>query len=199
MRNFFRIIIVAISVDLISCSSPVNCTKYFTAYKEPIINNNQKLLLRTDGIYISKNGRAALFLFNDGKVKVYSPFFDTMRVELWAPPEKVLAEMQNSWEYKQKERWGDFFIKGNEIIIQRFNRNNEEICKRSVFEEKGRILNDSTIEIYSEYSYWWKDKHPVLYAPCVLNFYKTNAKPDSTIAWFINKNWYKNELNESRK
>ena len=55
------------------------------------------------------------------------------------------------------------------------------------------------IEIYSEYSYWWKDKHPVLYAPCVLNFYKTNAKPDSTIAWFINKKWYKNELNESRK
>ncbi|MBK8785200.1 MAG: hypothetical protein IPO01_04040 [Chitinophagaceae bacterium] len=199
MRNFFIIIVLVISVDLISCSSPVNCSKYFIAYKEPIINSNQKLSLRTDGIYISKNGRAALFLFNNGKVKVYSPFFDTLRAELWVPPQKVIAEMQNAWEYKQKERWGDFFIKGNEIIIQRFNRNNEEVCKRSVFEEKGRILNDSTIEIYSEYSYWWKDKLPSLSAPCVLNFYKTNTKPDSTIAWFVNKSWYKNELNEKRK
>ncbi len=199
MRNFFIIIILGISVDLISCSSPVNCTKYFTAYKEPIISSNQKLLLRTDGIYISENGRAALFLFNNGKVKIYRYFFDTLRMELWVPPKKIITEMQNDWEYKQKERWGDFFINGNEIIIQHFNHISQEVCKRSVFEEKGRILNDSTIEIYSKYSYWWKDKLSPLYTPCVLNFYKTDAKPDSTIAWFINKNWYKNELNESRK
>lgn len=50
--------------------------------------------------------------------------------------------------------------------------------------------------IYSKYSYWWKDKlSPLL--PLCFKFYKTDAKPDSTIAWFINKNWYKNELNES--
>ncbi len=107
--------------------------------------------------------------------------------------------MQEDWEFKRKENWGDYAVKENEIILQNFNRNNEEVCKRSVFEEKGRILNDSTIEIYSEYSYWWKDKSPTLYAPCVLNFYKTDTKPDSTIAWFVNKNWYKNELNTSRK
>ena len=199
MNKLFNAVLLTILIIFIRCNSPINCTKYFTAHKEAIMSSNQKLLLRTDGIYISKNGRAALFLFNNGKVKIYRYFFDTLRMELWVPPKKIIAEMQNDWEYKQKERWGDFFIKGNEIIIQRFNRNNEEICKRSVFEEKGRILNDSTIEIYSEYSYWWKDKHPVLYAPCVLNFYKTDAKPDSTIAWFINKKWYKNELNESRK
>ena len=199
MHNFFKILVLGILINSINCSSPIDCTKNFTTYKEPILHNNEKILLRTDGIYISENGRASFFLFNNGKVKIHSPFFDTLQGELWTPPQKVLEEMQDDWEFKQKERWGDYFIKGNEITIQRFNRNNEEVCKRSVFEEKGRILNDSTIEIYSEYSYWWKDKLPALYTPCILNFYKTDIKPDSTIAWFINKNWYKKELNSSRK
>lgn len=194
-----KIIILGIAVNLISCSSPINCTKYFNVYKAPVINNSEKILLRTNGIYISENGGASFFLYNNGKVKIFSPFFDTLRTDLWKTPNKIISEMQNDWEYKQKERWGDYSIKGNEIVIQRFNRNNEELCKRSVFEEKGRILNDSTIEIYSEYSYWWKDKLPTLYTPCILNFYKTDTKPDSTIAWFVNKKWYKNELNVDRK
>jgi hypothetical protein len=122
-------------------------------YKEPIINSNEKILLKTDGIYISKNGWAAFFLYNNGKVKIHRPFFDTIPEDRWRSPQKILKEMQDDWEFKEKERWGDYSIRGNEIIIQRFNRNNEEICKRSVFEEKGRILNDTTIEIYSEYSY----------------------------------------------
>lgn len=199
MYNFFKLILLGISINSICCTIPINCTKHFTAYKEPVINSNEKILLRTDGIYISDNGSASFFLYNNGKVKIYSPFFDTLRTELWKTPQKIIAEMQDDWEFKQKERWGDYSIKGNEIIIQRFNRNNEEICKRTVFEEKGRILNDSTIEIYSEYSYWWRGKLPALYTPCVLNFYKTDAKPDSTIAWFENKSWYKNELDGSRK
>ncbi len=199
MHNFFKILALWISINSISCSSPINCTKNFITYKEPISHNNEKISLRTDGIYISENGRASFFLYNNGRVKIHSPFFDTLQQELWATPQKVVKEMQNDWEFKQKERWGDYSIKGNEITIQRFNRNNEEVCKRSVFEEKGRILNDSTIEIYSEYSYWWKDKLPALYTPCILKFYKTDIKSDSTIAWFINKNWYKKELDNSRR
>ena len=199
MYKLLAIILIVVSFNLISCFSPINCTKYFTVYKEPIVINNKGISLRTDGIYLSKNGRASLFLFDNGRVKIFSPFFDTLKVELWKNPQKIIAEMQSDWEYKQKERWGDYAINGNEIIIQRFNFKSEELCKRSVFEEKVRILNDSTIEIYSEYSYWWKDKHPALSTPCVLNFYKTDIKPDSTIAWFINKNWYKKELDNSRK
>lgn len=182
-----------------SCNSPINCTKYFTIYKKPVVNNNEGKSLRTDGIYISKNGLASFFLYDNGKVKIHRPFFDTMPVSLWRNPQKILDKMQEDWEFKRKENWGDYTIQGNEIILQNFNLNNQEACKRSVFEEKGRILNDSTIEIYSDYSYWWKDKQPILYIPCVLNFYKTETKPDSTIAWFINKSWYKNGLNESRK
>lgn len=184
-------------IKISSCSSPINCVKTFTIYKEPVASSS--VLLRTDGIYISKNGAASFFLYDNGKIKIFSPFFDTIPAYLWKSPQNILKGMQGDWEYTQKERWGDYTIKGNEIIIQRFNRNNEEICKRSVFEEKGHILNDSTIEIYSQYSYWWTDKLPSLYAPCVLNFYQTNIKPDSTKAWYINKSWYKKELNVNRK
>lgn len=199
MYKYFKIAVLGISINSISCTIPINCIKHFTAYKEPVINNNKKISLRTDGIYISDNGRASFFLYNNGRVKIHSPFFDTIPEHLWRTPQRIINEMQDDWEFKRKENWGDYTIKGNEILLQNFNRNNEEICKRSVFEEKGRILNDSTIEIYSDYWYWWKDKHPTLYVPCVLNFYKTHVKPDSTIAWFINKNWYKKELDNSRK
>jgi hypothetical protein len=197
MRRIIKIILLAILINFSSCSSPINCIKPFTIYREPIVNNS--VLLRTDGIYISKNGAASFFLYDNGKVKIFSPFFDTIPANLWKSPQKILKEMQDNWEFSQKERWGDYSINGNEIIIQEFNRNNEEVCKRSVFEEKGRILNDSTIEIYSHYSYWWKDKLSSLYTPCILNFYQTDIKPDSTIAWFINKSWYKKELNVNRK
>lgn len=88
MYKFFKITLLVVTINLISCSSPINCIKHFTAYKEPIINSNEKILLRTDGIYISKDGGASFFLFDNGKVKIFSPFFDTSRVELWKNPQK---------------------------------------------------------------------------------------------------------------
>lgn len=63
-------------------------------------------------VFISENGRAALFLFNNGKVKIYRYFFDTLRMELGFLQKKIITEMQNDWEYKQKERWEIFLSMG---------------------------------------------------------------------------------------
>ena len=71
------------------------------------------------------------------------------------------------------------------------------MCRRWVFERKGKLLNDTTVEVYSDYSYWGGDS--LLHTPCVLNYYHTNIKPDSTNAWFEKKRWYKKGLHESRQ
>ncbi len=52
------------------------------------------------------------------------------------------------------------------MIIQSFGLSNDQLCRRAVYETKGVILNDSTIEVFSQYSYWFDHeliKEPIIY------------------------------------
>ncbi len=150
-----------------------------------------------NGLYISDNGKAAFFLYKNGKIKIHSPLFSLYEKKFWVTPDKVIQEMQDALYFNSKEWWGDYVVMNNEIKFQWFNRHNQEICKRWVFGGRGKIVNDSTIEIYLDYSTRGDDESPNV--QCLLHFYPVAIKPDSTKAWFNNKKWYKTKLHESRK
>lgn len=199
MKNVFLFIALFLTFNfIISCNLILpNCISHFSIYKEPKIDAENEISLQTHGMYISKNGKAAFFLYRNGKIKIHLPNFSSISREFWESPKEVINSMENSLYFNEKEWWGDFAIKNDTIIVQNFNKHNQYICKRWVFEERGRIINDTTIEIYLDYSYFTNDT--LSKTPCVLNFYPTTIKPDSTLAWFNNKKWYKKYLHESRK
>jgi hypothetical protein len=176
-----------------------NCKKKFDVFEHPISDRNSGKL-KTNGIYISETGNASFFLYNNGKTKLHRGPFQEYPQKYMLPIAKVLNEMEKEAYFNSKELWGDYEIKGNNIKVQGFNGYHwarEAVCKRSVFENIGKIVDDSTIEIYSEYSYLGKDTF--FSGSCIMHYYPVTTKPDSTKAWFNGKKWYKEQLHESRK
>lgn len=112
----------------------------------------------------------------------------------------VIKDIDSDNGIKLSEAWGDFQISGDQFIMQDFNPRHwarEAFCKRWVYEVRGKVLNDSTIEIYLEHAIGPKDT--LFDRKCVMHFYPLDSKPDSTKAWFNNKKWYREKLHESRK
>ena len=196
LTHLFRFVIILVFLVSCSCTFIFNDKSNFTLFKEPVIKNFDGTPLKTNGIYISEEGRAAFFLYNNGQVKILYPFFNHKTKEFWLNPSEVTRNMNVNWDFDSKEWWGNFSIDSNEIILRYFNRNNL-FRERYLFENKGEILNDSTIVIYSDYIYNTGDSF--LNTKCLLKFYPTSIKPDSTNIWFVNKKWYRKNLHESRK
>ena len=116
--------------------------KDFTIIHEPLLSAN-RFDLDISGIYGHPDSFSYVFYAN-GLVKTLA--------------DNQISEENNRvkliYDYKPKESWGYYKIKYDSIIIQRFNRHSEEIYKRWIIEDKGIILNDSTIRILSTHSYW---------------------------------------------
>ncbi len=172
------LIIIAISVLFVSCL--INKKKGFSVYTKPISPN--AFTLKTNGVYLSKSHKGGVFFFYKNGI-VYNEGFSKY-FSLTKPL------------YVDKDRWGHYMLKGDTIIIQTFGRNDQSIYKRWVIERKGIIINDTSFEIHSWFSHYGKTymKQKELY-----KLYKYKNKPDSTKAWFVNKNWYLENLHESRK
>jgi hypothetical protein len=196
LTHLFRFVIILVFLELCSCTFIFNDKSNFTLFKEPVIKNFDGIPLKTNGIYISEDGGGALFLYQNGQVKLLKPFFSQARKGIWLDPLDVLKGINLYWNFNTKEFWGSFIINDNEIIFQNFNENNI-LKERYLFEQRGRILNDSTIVIFSDYVYNTGDS--LLNTECLLKFYPTSIKPDSTNIWFVNKKWYRKNLHESRK
>ncbi len=179
-----------------SCVSPFNCRKQFTLFHEPIIKSNSNRHLLNEGIFISIDGKDAFYIYNNGLSKSISSS-KYLNHEFWKNPEIGIANLLTDDEYFKNEIWGHFQIIEDTIMIQSFGLANDQVCRRSVYEEKGIFLNDSTIKMFSSYSYWFEREF--LKEPIIYHLYKTNQKPDSTLAWFNKKRWYKKNLHESRK
>jgi len=196
LNKFCKVVIVIILIQLYSCKYIYNDTRNFNVYKKPISQSQNIISLKTNGVYISEDGGGALFLYQNGQVKLLKPFFSQARKGIWLDPLDVLKGINLYWNFNTKEFWGSFIINDNEIIFQNFNENNI-LKERYLFEQRGRILNDSTIVIFSDYVYNTGDS--LLNTECLLKFYPTSIKPDSTNIWFVNKKWYRKNLHESRK
>jgi len=120
-----------------------------------------------------------------------------MNQAFWLYPETAIDTILANDDYFKREIWGHYQIIYDTIIIQSFGLANDQLCRRSVYETRGIILNDSTIKVFSDYSYW--HNYELIKEPNIFRLYKTKHKPDSSIAWFNKKRWYKKNLHESRR
>lgn len=202
MNQKTSILLLLVTVIYFSSCIPAvllpNCRKGFDAYTLPITDAKSTSSLKTNGLYISDNGKAAFYLYKNGKVKILVPSFNSTDKKYWVSPNYVISERENMLYAYSKEWWGDYVIANNTITIQWFNRHYQEICKRRTFVAQGKIINDSTIDINLDY----RVKVKRIYmegGSCILRFYPLSPKPDSTKAWFNNKKWYKTKLHTSRR
>jgi len=180
----------------VSCVSPINCRKQFTIFMDPISVSSDEYKIHIDGIFVSVNQRGTFALYKDGKAKFIDSNFP-IGDEFWEYPERKISFIEKQISLIGKEGAGHYRILNDTIIIQSFGLSNDQLCRRSVYETKGIIMNDSTIKVFSDYSYWFDSE--LIKEPNIYRLYKTDQKPDSTLAWFNKKRWYKKNLHESRK
>ena len=187
MKSIHVIIGCSFLLLLASCVSPINCRKQFTIYKNPNNNVISEFSFLKDGVFVSLNGKNAFYLYNNDLVK---SILRTERANqlFWVCPVKEIYKILPDDEYFKREIWGHYQIINDTILIQTFGLSNDQLCRRSVYETKGVLLNDSTIEVFSYYSYWFESEF--INEPNIYRFYKTDLKPDSTLAWFNKKRWY---------
>ena len=178
-----------------ACVGIYPCRKQFSLYKEPFNPSNTKFPIKTNGVYISVNHEGSFYLYNNGYAKILFSNLPEGK-SFWKNPSIEIIELQSQEKYFRKEVWGNYIINNDTIIIQTFGLN-DQLCKRSVYQRKGVILNDSTIKLYSSYSYWFEREFVT--EPNTFRLYETEHKPDSTLAWFSKKRWYKKNLHESRR
>ncbi len=142
------------------------------------------------------NGGGALCFFDNGLAKYISSSVSANN-SFWINPEVEIKNLLENDQYFKKELWGHFQIIDDTIIIQNFGISNDQLCRRSVYEKKGVIVNDSTIIILSNYSFWFDND--LIKEPDTYRLFKTDQKPDSTLAWFRKKRWYHKNIDESRR
>jgi hypothetical protein len=197
-KNNFYVIFL-----LFSCNS----IKYFTTYKNPLIQNVKSYSIKSTGVYLGVNNGNAIYFYNNGLVKVYKdPEFSN---SYWTNPELATKSISSFFLNNPgyiDEWWGHYEIVNDSIYIQKFRRIFHAGCfKRYIIESVGTIANDSVIQIHYNISYW-----PIKYQKeykfkTVCNpsetyrFFPTNYKPDNTHAWFLDKKWYKEGLHPSRR
>lgn len=196
MKSIHVIIGCYILFLLASCVSPINCRKQFTVFMDPISVSSDKYKIRLDGIFVSVNGSDALCFYDNGLSKTISSFSFNID-SFWTNPNVDVSSLLKKDQYFRKELWGHFRISKDTLIIQSFGLSNDQLCRRAVYETKGVILDDSTIKVFSDYSYWFDSE--LIKEPNIYRLYKTDQKPDSTLAWFNKKRWYKKNLHKSRR
>lgn len=171
-----------------------NCHKRFTVYRDAVHDSTALTLLHSDGIYASEDTREVLFFKMNGLVKVYP--FCIPDSGFWHNPAHTIATIQSRYEPYAKDDWGAYSIVGDSLKIQSFNYHQTEVCKRSVFDYRGVVLNDTTFVITSRIAYWFADTATT--GQFVYRFYRTDFKPDDSRIWFEKKRWYLNGRDSSR-
>lgn len=204
--KFTKLVLLIVIIPLVS-SCVYNKTEDFYVHKFPIIDSDSTIRLKLDGVYIGKtyseksssnlvSKGSVFYLFGDGSAK-------------WAGwrnyccpgivSQASIDKIENHYLFTSRSsHWGHYMIKGDSIIIQDFSHCNDSWANHFIIEYKGKLLNDSTFELYSQFSYldnnFFQQDEPIIY-----NFYSTNSKPDSSNTWFNNRNWFKREVHKSRK
>lgn len=162
-----------------------SCINGFDIYKMPI-EQNPKFALRVNNGYYSSGNKSysgGRYFFLNGKTK--SGIYDNNN-DLFLSGFSI------------KEHWAEYMIIDDTILIQKFNYHTSELCKRWVFETKGLITSDTTYLILSTYDYRFK-RTEIHDPPILMTFVPDTIRPDSTVAWYLNKSWYKNQVHNSRK
>ena len=132
MNHKTSILLLLVIITFFSSCIPAfllpNCRKGFDAYTQPITDGNSTSSLKTNGLYISDNGKAAFYLYKNGKVKIHKQHFSPIDKKFWEKIDNVVSNRQSILYANSKEWWGDYVIANNTITIQRLNRHYQEIC-----------------------------------------------------------------------
>lgn len=171
-----------------------NCHRRFTVHEDPFGDGQPNDLPRLNGIYVSDESRSAFYFFPHGLVKEFS--FSVPESGYLSNPQETINRMEMTKRYPPSEDWGGYSIDGKELVIQRFNYHQTEICKRSIFEYHGVMVNDTTFIISSYNHYWFSDTATTCHF--VYRFYPTDFKPDDSKIWFEKKRWYLRDRDPSR-
>jgi len=187
---------------LVTCASCLpafilaNHKKQFDIYRHPVQNGKNVPGLRLDGIYVADSEQACFYLYQNGKIMLPMSLFRFSAKRVPPSASWMLLEAQRQAGYEPDEHWGEYELKDSTISIQYFNYNTQEICKRWVFELKGHVRNDSTIEIF--YDHNTRSGNDDTSVHSTLHFRQLSVKPDSTRAWYNNKKWYMQMQDKSR-
>jgi hypothetical protein len=183
--------------------------KNFNAYKKPIFEGKQANKLQYNGIYYIKNPFADyptpfIYFYNDGTVYLENAVGTSYpggekAILVWSNIKEAVDYYSNSWSTPpDRDLWGCFTVKDDSIYIQSFYRGEQTAIKRYMSEFRGIIKNDSTIEL--NYKMDYNPRILQMYSPSAqYAFWKTEIRPDNSIAWFLKKKWYQRELHNSRK
>lgn len=213
---FRSAVLIAIIVFSLGCH---NKRKNFTYFKEDILID-PAAKLRLNGIYNIVNYKDRhpmhFFIFYSNGMCLTNNTYK-LSVDFWANPDSLINEYYEGLEIPltglssaSGDSWGHYQIKDDSIFIQSFMKFYDSTVNRDVYELKGYIRNDSTIHILEQLCDW-RDYNPsrslkyiskgkLQYIPSAeYRFYQTTKKPDSTYAWFFDKNWYNEGLHLSRK
>lgn len=192
-NRFNKIIILRRLFIVLSFFLTVSCfnkTSNFIIYKEAPFKNGEKMCVKIDGMYLGKYD--SYFFYSNGLVK--RVFIDSSYISNYNwNSNKIIKGSRRFDDFE--ENWGHYKCDGRQITMQIFNKNNQEFYTRQIIEMKIKVIDDNTFSLDS--SKMKADKY-FMKEDRILNFYKTNNKPDSTRIWFINKRWYKENVYYNR-
>ena len=182
---------------VLSCTScwvlMPNCHKRFTTY-QIAVQGNPSHSIHFDGMYVSEELSQVLLFEPSGLIKIFPNCVpDT---GFWASPLQTISTITLRDKHWAREHWGTYSIEQDSIHIQFFNYHQTEGCKRSVFDYRGVLLNDTTFVITSKIAYWFDDTATT--GHFVYRFYPTDFKPDDSRIWFEKKRWYLRNRDPSR-
>jgi hypothetical protein len=193
-RNISLVLLLAFIAN--GCLIPITARKHFMVYKEPVFQGNRKYQPRVDGIYFSTNSNLAYVFYSNGLIKSLS--HNTTHTVFWTNPKLASFDIyKRALSNKPNELWGEYSIHNNKIWYDYFTFNKQEFFVRQIIHAEDFMLSDTAFVINSEIATF--ENYELVSKPIYFRFYKTNLKPDSTYAWYLNRRWYKQEVHESRK
>ena len=181
---------IIIGITFFSCISFKHQKKAFTAYSQKLVNKS----IKTNGVYVQKDSfyNDAFYFYKNGLVKS-----SIIHSEFWKNPAEKVTDVDDIYMFSSKEYWGHYVFKSDTLIIQLLNTAGGHLPRRRLIEYKAIINDDSTFTYFSMRGFQGRTR--ILDPKIKYGFFPTNIKPDSTNIWFYDKEWYKENLHESRK
>ena len=190
MEATIRLVLISLLFLINSCV--ITSHKDYVAHKYFSKFNNK---IRTHGYYLSdfyKEQRGIFIFYENGFF--FHEYFACKSIENC---QKEVIKI-SSYATSLKNNWGGYWIEKDTILhMQYFSIMGAGtfIASRGVFNEMGIINENGKLKIIKPKKFSPQiTPNPVK----VLNFYKTDFKPDS-MNWIIKKKWYKKDIEKIKK
>lgn len=201
----YSILALSFVLLLVSCGIAGKNLNGFTNYMLPIRDETStKLRAFDEGVYVSIEKidqnigrRNALIFSKNGKC-----YLKSVDANFWN--DKDFWENQTKF-YKDSTNYSflsEYLIRNDTLILQYFVRRGDAFYSNHVVEEKYRILNENELLNY-EYTVYkaflFDEPQITKQLNDTLRFYEVKNVDLKPRAWYLEKQWYRSNLYESRK